>query len=245
MNILTASEGIQAKMDIGYMIKILPGFIDALPLTLAVIVCSGLIGLLLSILVTGIRIKKVKFFSPLMELYISFTRSTPILLQMLLVYYGLPVVLSLIGMNINYWSGIFFAIVTLVFHYGAYLSEILRPAYLAVDKGQKEAADSLGFTPFQTQIRIIFPQVLPIALPGLGNALIYLIQDTSILFIIGVVDIMGTANNLISNDFGSRQIEVFLTVALIYWAISYLADRFINFFEARTAKYHLENGIKR
>ncbi|WP_229727525.1 amino acid ABC transporter permease [Sporolactobacillus putidus] len=232
-------------MDFGYMIKILPGFISVLPLTLVVILCSGLFGFLLSVLVTGIRIKRVKIFSPLMELYISFTRSTPILLQMLLVYYGLPVVLSLIGININNWSGTLFAIATLVLHNGAFLSEILRPAYLAVDEGQKEAADSLGFTSFQKLTRIVFPQVLPVALPGLGNALIYLIQDTSILFIIGVVDIMGTANNLISNDFGSRQIDVFLTVALIYWAISYMADKFIKYFERKTARYHLENGLTR
>lgn len=232
-------------MDLSYMIKILPDFISVLPLTLAVIVCSGMLGFLLSVVVTGIRIKKVKVFNPLMELYISFTRSTPILLQLLLVYYGLPAVLSLIGININNWSGMLFAIVALVLHNGAFLSEILRPAYLAVDKGQQEAADSLGFTSFQKQARIIFPQVLPIALPGLGNALIYLIQDTSILFIIGLVDIMGRANMLISDDYGSKQIEVYLTVALIYWAVSYLADRFIKFFEIKTASYHLENGIKR
>lgn len=226
------------------MLEIIPGFISALPLTLAVIICSEAFGLLLSIIVTCIRMKRIRVLHTLMELYISFTRSTPILLQLLLVYYGLPVFLALFGVNINFWSKVVFAIVTLVLHNGAFLSEVLRPAYLAVDRGQHEAADSLGLTAYQKLTRIIIPQILPIALPRLGNALINLIHDTSILFVIGLIDLMGNASSLISNDYGSRQIEVYLTVALIYWAISYLADKVVQYFEKKTEKYQLDSGIK-
>lgn len=226
------------------MLQILPGFLSALPLTLAVIITSELFGVFLSIFVTYVRIRHVKVLIQLAEMYLSFVRSTPILLQLLLVFYGLPVLLSLVDININFWSKTTFAILTLVLHNGAFLSEVLRPAYLAVDHGQHEAADSLGFTAYQKLIRIIIPQVLPVALPSLGNALIYLIHDTSILFVIGVIDLMGTASNLISNDYGSKQIEVYLTVALIYWGISYLSDKAVKFFEQKSDKYHLENGIK-
>lgn len=231
-------------MDFLYMLKILPDFLSALPLTLFVILLSELFGLLLGITVTWIRIERVKLLNPLAELYLSFVRSTPILLQLLLVYYGLPVLLGLVGINVNFWNKTAFAVITLILHNGAFLSEVLRPAYLAVEQGQHEAADSLGFTAFQKQIRIIIPQVLPIALPGIGNALIYLIHDTSILFIIGIVDLMGTASNLISNDYGSRQIEVYLTLALIYWGISFLADRGVRFIENRADRFHFGNGIR-
>ncbi|MCO7126531.1 amino acid ABC transporter permease [Sporolactobacillus shoreicorticis] len=231
-------------MDIAYFFKILPHFISALPITLIVIFFSQLFGLLLSIAVTYIQIKSIKVLTPLAHLYISFVRSTPILLQLLLIYYGLPVLLSLFGININFWSKTAFSIVTLVLHNGGFLSEVLRPAYLAVEQGQHEAADSLGFTSFQKLRRIIIPQLLPIALPGLGNGLIYLIHDTSILFVIGVVDVMGVASNLVSSSYGTDQIEVYLAVAFVYWAVTYLSDKGVKRLEKITERYHLENGLK-
>ncbi|WP_068677598.1 amino acid ABC transporter permease [Oceanobacillus sp. Castelsardo] len=220
-------------MDITFMLEILPQFLSVLPITLMIIVVSSLIGFLLSILVAAIRIKKVKLLNPLMGMYISFTRSTPILLQLFLIYYGLPVVLALMGIHINDINATTASIITLIIYNGAYMSEVIRPAYLAVERGQHEAADSLGFSSFKKLTRIIIPQVAPIALPGLGNAIIYLIHDTSLVFAIGVVDIMGFANIIISSNYGMNQIEIYLTIAIIYWMISMVSEQIIKYLEKR------------
>ncbi|RHW35843.1 amino acid ABC transporter permease [Lysinibacillus yapensis] len=221
-------------MDIGYMVEIFPKLIATLPITLSIIITSAILGLLLSIGVTALRIKKIKFLSPILEAYISFMRSVPILLLLFIVYYGLPVFFSLLNLDINDLSGIVAAMITLIIFNGAYLSEILRPAYLAIDKGQHEAANSLGYTPFAKFRKIVVPQMAPIALPGLGNAVIYLIHDTSLVFTIGVVDILGKANLILASSYGENKVEVYLTIALIYWGLCLLSDRLVKFFENHT-----------
>lgn len=221
-------------MDIGYMIEIFPKLISTLPISLIIIVVASVVGLLLSVVITALRIKRIKYLSPLLEAYISFMRSIPILLLLFLVYYGLPVFFSLVNLNMNDLSPIVSAIITLIIFNGAYLSEILRPAYLAVEKGQHEAADSLGYTPWMKLRKVIIPQMMPIALPGLGNAIIYLIHDTSLVFTIGIVDIMGKANLIMANSYGENKVEVFLTIALIYWIVCLVSDRIIQYCEKRT-----------
>lgn len=228
-------------MDIGYMIEIFPKLISTLPISLSIIVTSSILGLMLSIVITALRIKRIKFLSPILEAYISFMRSIPILLLLFLVYYGLPVFFSLLNLNMNDLSAIVSAMITLIIFNGAYLSEILRPAYLAVEKGQHEAADSLGYTPFTKLRKFIIPQMAPIALPGLGNAVIYLIHDTSLVFTIGIVDIMGKANLIMANSYGENKVEVFLTIAIIYWMVCLLSDRLIKLCENHTYLRKIEN----
>ena len=228
-------------MDIGYMVEIFPKLISTLPITLSIILTSAILGLILSIIITALRIKKIKFLSPILEAYISFMRSIPILLLLFIVYYGLPVFFSLLNMNMNDLSAIVSAVITLIIFNGAYLSEILRPAYLAVEKGQHEAADSLGYTPFAKFRKIIIPQMTPIALPGLGNAVIYLIHDTSLVFTIGIVDIMGKANLIMASSYGENKVEVYLTIAIIYWGVCLLSDRFIKLCENHTYLRKIEN----
>ncbi|MEI4771900.1 amino acid ABC transporter permease [Psychrobacillus sp. FJAT-51614] len=221
-------------MDIGYMIEIFPKLISTLPITLSIILTSAILGLILSIVITALRIKKIKFLSPILEAYISFMRSIPILLLLFIVYYGLPVFFSLLNLDINDLSAIVSAMITLIIFNGAYLSEILRPAYLAIEKGQHEAANSLGYTPFAKFRKIVIPQMAPIALPGLGNAIIYLIHDTSLVFTIGVVDILGKANLILASSYGENKVEVYLTIAIIYWVLCLLSDRFIKLYENHT-----------
>ena len=231
-------------MDITFMLEILPQFLSVLPITLIIIVVSTVCGFLLSILVAAIRIRKIRLLSPLMGMYISFTRSTPILLQLFLIYYGLPVVLALMGVHINDINATTASIITLIIYNGAYMSEVIRPAYLAVERGQHEAADSLGFSSFKKLKRIIIPQVAPIALPGLGNAIIYLIHDTSLVFAIGVVDIMGLANIIISSNYGMNQIEIYLMIAIIYWVISMLSEQIIKYLERRKQRLPYDGSAK-
>jgi len=211
-------------IDFTYIFEILPKFIRVVPYTILIIAISGTLGLFLAVIVTAIRIKKIKILNQITGIYISFFRSTPSIIHLFLVYYGLPILLGTFGININWWSRSAFSILALVLFNGAYVSEILRPAYLAVDKGQHEAAESIGLSGVKKFYRIICPQAIPIALPNLGNALIDLIKDTSVLFIIGLVDIMGKAKLLIANDYGVKKLEVYIAVGLIYWVITFVAD---------------------
>lgn len=224
-------------MDFQFILDIFPSLLRTLPLTLFILVVTAILGFLLAVVVTAIRIKKIPVLSQLMEVYTSFMRSTPGLIHIFLVYYGLPVVFRLIGIDINFISRVAFSITALVLYNGAFVSEILRPSYLAIPQAQHEAAISVGMTNWQKLTRIIFPQVLPIALPSLGNALIDTLKDTSLLFLIGLVDIMGQADIIIANTLGVYQLEVYFTIALIYWGCSVLLEQFIRYLEKKTRKY--------
>ena len=231
-------------MDLQYMISILPEFLTVIPITLLVVVVSAVFGFLLSVPVAGIRIRKVPVLNLITDLYISFTRSIPILLQLFLFFFGIPVLLQLLGFDVTNISAVTAAIVCLIIYNGAYMSEVIRPAYLAIEKGQHEAAESLGYTRFQKLTKIIIPQMTPIALPGLGNAIIHLIHDSSLVFAIGVVDIMGLATIISSGSFGMQQVEVFLTVAFIYWGISFASEQIIRYLERRKKRVLNRTGYE-
>lgn len=228
-------------IDFIYVFKLIPKFIQVLPYTLFIIFLSGTLGLLLAALITAARIKRIRIVWKLLEVYISFFRSTPAIIHLFLVYYGLPIFLKGFGIDINWWAKSTYCVLALVLFNGAYLSEILRPAYLAVEKGQHEAAESIGLTGFKKFIRIILPQAIPIALPNLGNALIDLIKDTSILFIIGLVDIMGKAKLLIANDYGVKKLEVYLAVGLVYWVLTFVSDISIKTLEKKFKLHNCQN----
>src|SRR5690606_18291403 len=110
--------------------------VDKLPITLLMLVLSLIFSLILSVVIAVIRIHKVKVLYQLSTLYLSFTRATPLLVQIFLVYFGLPEVLLLFNIDINGFDRLFFAILAFTLHTAAYLSEIVRGAYLAVGKAQ-------------------------------------------------------------------------------------------------------------
>lgn len=224
-------------MDFGFILEIFPSLVRTLPLTFYIVIVTAVLGFLFAVIVTALRIKRIPVISQILELYTSFMRSTPGLIHIFIVYYGLPVLFNAIGIDINFISRVTFSITALVLYNAAFVSEILRPSYLAVSNEQHEAAISVGMTTWQRLTRIIFPQVWPIALPSLGNALIDLLKDTSLLFLIGLVDIMGQADIIIANTYGIYQLEVYFTIALIYWACSFLLEQVIRWMEMRTSKY--------
>lgn len=226
-------------IDFVYVLKVMIKLLKVLPYTVLIAIISGMLGLFLAVVITTIRIKKINILNQLVGVYISFFRSTPSLIHLFLVYYGFPIVLNKVGLDVSMWNKSIFAVLSLVLFSGAYISEILRPAYLAVDIGQHDAADSIGLTEFKKLYRIIIPQALPIAIPSLGNALIDIIKDTSLLFVIGLVDIMGKAKLLISSDYGVRKLEVYIAVGIIYWFITNISAYIINKLEK---KYELVNS---
>lgn len=223
-------------LDFAYVGKMLERLAGRVPYTISLAFFSVIFSTVIAVLLTMVRVKKVPALNQIIEVYISFFRSTPGLIHILLLYYGLPVLLKPLGVELSLSGKTFYGIAALSLSYATYLSEILRPAYLSIDKGQHEAALSMGLSSLQKEFRIILPQVLPIALPAMANSFIELIKDTSILFIIGMADLMGTARNIVSNNHGMKRTEVYLAVGLLYLLITTLGGFLSKYVEIRCQK---------
>ncbi len=221
------------RLDIGYVFKIIQRISGAVPYTLLIIVLSGCLGLVLAMGVASIRVKKWRIVYPLTSLYVSFFRSTPCIIHIFIVYYAMPMLLRGFGLNIDDWSKTVYVLLALVLYNGAHMSEFLRPAYLAVDKGQHDAADSIGMTGWAKFTRIILPQMLPVAWPNIENAMVELVKDTSVLFVIGLTDIMGRAKTIIVNDYGVKKLEVYLAAGVIYWCVTFALSKLFQVAEKR------------
>lgn len=193
--------------------------IDKLPVTLLILVFSLAFGLAIGVAVALVRIRKEPVSYAVATFYISFTRCTPALIQLFLVYFGLPQLLSLVGINISSWDRLVFVIITFSFHAGAAFSEIIRSAYISVGTNQLEAAYSVGMTYFQALERIVLPQAFMIALPNIVNEAIMMLKDTSLAFTIGVVDVMGQVSIITANNYGIGLFEIYIVISLIYWAV--------------------------
>lgn len=145
--------------------SMIPELLSALPLTLAIMFVALVAGFVLAIMATVLRVRRIPVLSQLADLYVSYARSVPVVLQLFVAFYGLPVVVGLFGMK-DFITPTLASMVGLSLYHGGYLSEVIRPAYLAVERGQHDAADSLGYTFRQKITRIAGPQALHIGLPG-------------------------------------------------------------------------------
>lgn len=218
------------------VINFLPTIVSRLPITLLVVVLSGIFGLLLGIVVSYFRIKRYPVIYQVVSAYVSFARSVPDVVLLFLVYYLIPWLALVAGFNYPDIGPSVAAVVALSFHYGGYLSEVLRPAYLAVDKGQISAGVSMGYSRWQILTKISIPQMLPIVLPGFGNAVVYLIHDSALISTIGVVDMMGRADQLIAESSGLLATQIYFVIAIIYILIVAFAVQIVRFFERRVMR---------
>ncbi|TGQ35621.1 MULTISPECIES: amino acid ABC transporter permease [unclassified Mesorhizobium] len=220
-------------MDLNTMI---PELLSALPLTLAIMFVALIVGFCLALIATTFRVRRVPVISQLADLYVSYARSVPVVLQLFVAFYGLPLLVSLFGVE-DFLSATIAAMVGLSLYHGGYLSEVMRPAYLAVDRGQHDAADSLGYTFRQKVTRIVGPQAVYIALPGYGNSIIYLIHNVALVMYIGAADVMATAHLVMERDYNQYQFETYVVLAVIYSLLCLIAWLIVRFFELRSSKF--------
>lgn len=230
---------------ISKVFKTIPKIIDAVPTTLLLTFISLILGLLLGMVVMLMKVHKSKILNTIASIYIFIMRATPPLIQIFLVYYGLPVVMDGMGININGWDKINFAIAALSLNSAAYLSEVLRSSFAAVPKGQYDACKSISMTGVQMYTRIIIPQAMKPLLPSLCNYAVILLKDTSMVCLIGVIDLMGRTNNYISATYGLSRLECLTAAALIYWIVSQLMEIITSFAEKRSGTKTTRNGWER
>ncbi|ENY9764107.1 TPA: amino acid ABC transporter permease [Pseudomonas aeruginosa] len=180
---------------------------------------SMVLGLILGFSVAVVRVTKVPVVSQIAAVYVSAFRGTPLLVQIFVLYYGLPSV----GIE---FTPVTAGILALTLNVAAYLSESMRGAILGIDKGQWEAGLSVGLTWGQTLWNIITPQALRLAVPSLSNSLISLIKDTSLISVITVItvtELMLATKEVIAETF--QPLPLYLAAAGIYWLLSALFER--------------------
>lgn len=219
----------------------IPELLSALPLTLAIMFVALIAGFFLAIVATTLRVRRLPVLSQLADLYVSYARSVPVVLQLFVAFYGLPLVVSGFGLA-DFITANIASMVGLSLYHGGYLSEVMRPAYLAVERGQHDAADSMGYTFRQKLTRIIGPQAVHIALPGYGNSIIYLIHNVALVMYIGAADVMATAHLIMERDYNQYQFGTYLVLAVIYSLLCLAAWLIVRFFEMRHAKYTLKSA---
>lgn len=227
--------------DFQYMLESFPKILQYAPVTLIISIGAMFFGLIIGLITALIKQYKVPVLKWLATVYVSFTRGTPLLVQIYLTYYGIPKVFEFMRLHYN-WNidvgnmpGIIFIYIAYSLNIGAYLSETIRSAIESVDKGQVEAAYSVGMSRLQSMFRIVLPQAVTVALPNFGNTFISLTKDTSLAFIIAVVEIMGQAKIVGSRSL--RFFEVYIDAAVIYWMICLVTERGIHLLEKKAKKF--------
>lgn len=221
-------------------LDILYQVVQQLPLTLLMIILSLIFALILGFILATIRIQQIKLLSPIVKIYISFIRSTPLLLQLFLVYFALPQLLLFVHIDINHFSRLFFVILAFTLHTGAYLSEIIRAGYQSVDYRQIEAGLSIGLTYPRILKEIILPQALRNSIPNLTTQIIELVKDTSLAFTIGIIDMMGQVKLIIGNNYGLGMLEVYIVISIVYWIIALIIQGIFTMIDKRAQKpYHI------
>jgi polar amino acid transport system permease protein len=161
------------------------------------------------------------------SLYVSLVRGTPLLVQVFFVYLALPELGIILPVIVG-------GIVALAFNYGAYMTEVFRAGIQAVPRGQREAAQALGMPERQIMTRIVLPQALRIVIPAVGNDFISMIKDSSLVYVLGVSELLFRASTLGRRELAS--LSALLIAALIYWMLTIIFSFFQERLERRMAR---------
>ena len=212
-----------------YMLQIVPaiagGFQVTLSLFFIVIILSVPGGLLLALL----RLSTNRVVTTIVDAYVYVMRGTPLMLQILLIYYGLPFIID--GFELTDMTA---AVLSFVLNYIAYLCEIFRSGIQSVPKGQYEGAKVLGFTYVQTMYKIILPQVIKRVLPPLANETITLLKDTSLVYVLAMNDILRITRSIVQRDF---DVTAFIVAGVFYLAMTFVLTKLYQYLERHMAIY--------
>lgn len=173
-----------------------------------------------------IRTSRVPVLNTVIRFYIDFARGTPVLIQLIWVYYALPI---LTGISM---SALTSAVVTLSFNMGAFLAEIFRAGIQSIDRGQREAAFVLGLNYRQTMGEIVLPQAFATILPPFGSSLIVILKESSLASVIAVPELLYQSTVLQASTF--RPLEILTVVAVVYFLLTYPLTLLVSWLEGRT-----------
>ncbi len=206
-----------------------PLLMSGLGLTIQLTVIAVSIGTVIGLIASLFRLSKVKPVGWLAKAYVDFFRGTPLLVQILLIHTGLPPLLGIPPIP-RMLSGI----IALSLNSGAYIAEIFRAGILSIDRGQMEAARSLGMTYGQAMVNVILPQAFKRSVPPLGNEFIAMLKDSSLVSIISVQELMMTGKIIVGRSY--RPFETWIVVALFYLAMTMTISQFVGYLERRLGR---------
>ncbi|MDF2888838.1 MAG: amino acid transporter rane protein family [Lacrimispora sp.] len=215
----------------------IPLLLKYLPVTIQLTLIALIIGWVAGLFIAIVKIHRIPVLKQLCTLFVSVVRGTPIIVQLYLTYFGIPIFLKYYNFyngtsyNVNGIPPIIFAIVALGLNQSAFDSETIRAAIQSVEKGQVEAAKSLGMNGLQIFFRVLLPQAVTVAIPSLGNSLIGLVKGTSLAFTCSVVEITAQGKILAGNSY--RYFEVYCSLAIIYWVITIFIERLFTYIEKK------------
>ena len=215
---------------IDYLLKITPVIANGLGVTVFLFLIVLVLSLPAGILAALLRLSPIGIVRKIMALYVYVMRGTPLMLQILFIYYGLPFI-PYIGVQLDDTTA---AVISFVLNYAAYLCEIFRGGIQSIPKGQYEGAKVLGFTYVQTMRKIILPQVIKRVLPPLANETINLLKDTSLVYILAMNDVLRITRGIVQRDFDT---SAFIVAAIFYLIMTFVLTNIFNYLEKRYAVY--------
>ncbi len=223
-------------MNFQFIKEALPEVLAAIPVTFEMALVATLFGWIIGLLIALVRRNKVPVLSQVCAVYVSFIRGVPMVILLYVAYYALPIMLySAFGIDTTGVPAIVYAMVALAMDQAAYSSEVFRASLDAVNKGQLEAAWSVGMTTWQAMTKIIFPQAMAVAMPNLSGLFVGLVKGTSLAYYVGVYEITATAN-LLANP-GLNFIEAYVMTTVIYELISFVCNKLFQILETRLNRF--------
>lgn len=210
----------KVKLDFTIIPRYIPMLLDGVRMTILLTLVAVCIGVVLGLVAALMKMSRFKILRVIATSYIEIVRGTPLMVQLFLIYFGLP---QLVGFII---PDIVASVCALGFNSGAYVAEIIRAGIMAVDRGQTEAAYSLGMNSRMTMRYIIIPQAIKNILPALVNEFITLIKESSVVSVIGLTELTRKANMISSVTF--RSFEPLLVIGLIYFVLTFSLSKFMG-----------------
>jgi polar amino acid transport system permease protein len=213
-----------------YILSIIGPMLEGTVVTLQMFFITIVLSLPLGLLLALGRISRFKAVSGTVGVYIWLMRGTPLMLQLLFVYYGLPFI-PYIGVKLPDFPA---ALVAFTLNYAAYFAEIFRAGIQSIERGQYEGAKVLGMSYVQTMQRIVLPQVIKRVLPPISNETITLVKDTSLIYVLAMNDLLRTTRSIVQRDFDTAP---FLVAAVFYLAMTFVLTWIFQKLEKRYAVY--------
>ncbi|GLC31429.1 amino acid ABC transporter permease [Clostridium omnivorum] len=213
-------------MDISIIKNFFPVLLKGSLITVELTFISMILGSILGLLITFTKISKNNVFKAIGSFYTWFFRGTPLLMQLFVIYYGLPQ----IGIKLEPFTA---AVIGLTLNISAYIAEVIRGAIESIDKCQWEAAATEGMNYWQTVFIIILPQSYKRMIPSMTNEFIALIKDTSLVSTIAMVDLMRTAQQMVSTTF--KPLEIFFIAAILYLTMTTVFTTVFKYVEAKVS----------
>lgn len=222
-----------------FCLEVLKKCVQAIPLTLYLTLWAFLIGMVIAIVIALIRYKEVPVLNKIFQFYVSFIRGTPVMLQLYIVYYMIPMALDAIlektdiAFRTNQIEIKVLVLIALALNVSAYLSEIIRGGLISLGKGEIEAAYSIGMTPAMVVRRIIIPQVFVLCIPNFSANLISVLQASSLAYFVSLQEVTGTAKVMASSNW--KYFEAFVATGIIYWLLTVIIE-FVTYGLERAAE---------